>query len=271
MAATLTGPLGWHATTPPDDADRALLVVVLDHAHARFFLADSARATELPCFVSPRMRGGKYHSDRQGSPGWGEAGFHGRRAEEERRHYTGIAQRLGVLTRAHRTGGVLIAGSAPVVAGMQRALPPRLVKQLVGTATLNPTEVTAAQVRTAAAGMRHPAQLAAQAELVTAAVEGFGTGRAVDGLREALQALAHDQVRTLLVAQPGARPGYRAATSGRLVLTKADALGESVIRVPDLVSAARAETERLGGSVAEIDDPQQAARIDGVAALLRYR
>jgi hypothetical protein len=44
-----------------------------------------------------------------------------------------------------------------------------------------------------------------------------------------------------------------------------------VIRVPDLVAAARAETVRLGGLVAAIRDPQQAARIDGVAALLRYR
>ena len=45
-----------------------ILAVVLDHAHARLFLVDDAHAVELPCLVSPRMRGGKFHSDRQGAP-----------------------------------------------------------------------------------------------------------------------------------------------------------------------------------------------------------
>jgi hypothetical protein len=84
-------------------------------------------------------------------------------------------------------------------------------------------------------------------------------------------ALTRDQVGTLLVARRGGRPGYRCATSGRLVSTKLEAQGEAVIRVPDLVVAAAAETLRLGGSVVEIGDARQATRIDGVAALLRYR
>jgi len=86
-----------------------------------------------------------------------------------------------------------------------------------------------------------------------------------------LHALAADQVRTLLVAAGFARAGYRCAGSGRLVLTKADAQGEAVTRIGDIVAAAKDGTRALGGEVIEIEDPQLAARLDGVAALLRHR
>jgi len=53
-----------------------VLVVVVDRAHARFFEvgANDPHAVELPGLSSPAMRGGKFHSDRQGGPGWGGSG-----------------------------------------------------------------------------------------------------------------------------------------------------------------------------------------------------
>jgi hypothetical protein len=263
MAATVTA--------APSRDDTLMLAVVLDHAHARLFLVDAAHVTELPCLVSPRMRGGKFHSDRQDSPGWGEGGFHGRRREEERRHYAGVTRRLSALVRAHGALGLVLGGADPVVAALRHVLPPRLSKLVVGTDRLNPLELTAPQVLASVREARSAGGLVAQEQIVSEALEGFGTGKAVDGLRAVLLALARDQVRTLLVSPRGGRPGYRCATSGRLVLTKPEAQGEAVIRVPDLVVAATAETRRLGGTVVEIGDPRQAARIDGVAALLRYR
>jgi peptide subunit release factor 1 (eRF1) len=248
-----------------------MVAVVLDHAHARLFVADAAHVTELPSLVSPRMRGGKFHGDRQDSPGWGEGGFHGRRREEERRHYAAVIRRLAALVRAHGAEGLVLGGADPVVAALRAALPPRLSKLVAGTARLNPIELSAAQVLASVRAARRAGGLIAQEELVRAAVEGFGTGRAVDGLRPVLLALARDQVSTLLVSRRRARPGYRGATSGRLVLTKAESRGEAVIRVLDVVAAAATETRRLGGLVVELGDPRQAARIDGVAALLRYR
>jgi len=246
------------------------LAVVLDHAHARFFLVDAARVTELPCLVSPRMRGGRFHSDREDSPGWGEAAFHGRRREEERRHCAAIARRLGALVRAHQAQELVLGGSDPVVAAFKRVLPARLFRLVVGTARLNPTELTNTQVLTCVLEVRRAGGLLAQEPLVNAVVEGFGSGMAVDGLRPVLAALGHDQVRTLMVVKQRARPGYRCAASGRLVLTKPEAGGEAVVRVSDLIVAAEAEAQRLGGTVVEIGDPRQASRIDGVAALLRY-
>jgi peptide subunit release factor 1 (eRF1) len=248
-----------------------ILTVVLDHAHARLFLVDDEHASELPCLVSPRMRGGKFRSDWGDSPGWGEAAFHGRRREEERRHYALVTKRISALVLAHKARAIVLGGADPVVAALKHALPARLSKLVVGTVRLNPTALTAAQVRTSVREARSAGGLAAQDQIVSAAVEGFGTGRAVDGLRAVLLALARDQVQTLLVAQRGARAGYRCATSGRLVLTKPEAQGEAVIREPDLIAAAMAEARRLGGAVVEIGDARQAARMDGVAALLRFR
>jgi peptide subunit release factor 1 (eRF1) len=272
MAATVTGHLAWQETSAPNGTG-PILAVVLDHAHARLFLVNGERAAELPCLVSPRMRGGKFHSDRQGSPGWGEGGFQRRRREEERRHYAAVVRRLGVLIRAHAAQGLVLAGSHEVVAALEHALPPGLTRLVVGTAALNPTDLTPARVLATVREVRNArGGLPVQEAQVSAAVEGFATtGRAVDGLEAVLQALARDQVHLLLVGRPRARAGYRCATSGRLVLTKVEAHGEAVIRVPDIVAAAKAETVRLGGSVAEIHDPEQAARIDEVAALLRYR
>lgn len=255
----------------PGRAAAPILSVVLDHAHARLFLVDARDVTELPCLLSPRMRGGKFHSDREDSPGWGEGAFHGRRREEERRHYAAVTKRISALVRAHGAQELVLGGTDPVVAALRHALPPRLSRLVVGTARLNPIELTSPQVLTSVREARRAGRLVAQEHLVNAAVEAFGTGRAVDGLRAVLLALTRDQVGTLLVARRGGRPGYRCATSGRLVSTKLEAQGEAVIRVPDLVAAAAAETLRLGGSVVEIGDARQATRIDGVAALLRYR
>lgn len=271
MTSTLMGSLPATELGAPVHEGPPVLAVVLDHAHARLFLADQKHVREFPCLVSARMRGGRFHSDRQGSPGWGEGGFHGRRREEERRHYGAVARRLGVLAKAHGAQGIVLGGSDPVVAGLRRALPPRLTGLVIGTARLNPAELTAEQVMTSVRETQRASALVGTRQLLDSLMEGFGTGQAVDGLRSVLRALSQDQVRTLILGRRRGRPGYRCAASGRLVLLKAEAYGEAVVRVPDLVAAAVAETERLGGTVVEIRDPRQAERFDGVAALLRHR
>ncbi|HEY7686684.1 MAG TPA: hypothetical protein VH833_11310 [Gemmatimonadales bacterium] len=248
-----------------------MLAVVLDHAHARFFLVRGAATAEIEDLSSQRMRGGKFHSDRQDSPGWGERGFHQRRREEERRHYAGVGRRLGALVRAHGAQELVLGGSEPVVAALTRALPPLLVGMVAGTARLNPMELSVAAVHRAAQAAHATHVLAAETELLDAWQEAMGAERAVDGLRAVLLALGHDQIRTLLLATGYSRTGYRCAGSGQLVLEKPEAKGEAVVRVPDLVAAAVAETRRCGGEVVEITEPRLAEQIDGIAALLRYR
>ena len=270
MTATLTGPRrGSIEKTLPVDATS--LVVAVDHAHARFFLVRKHETVELPCLVSPRMRGGRFHSDRQGSPGWGEGGFHGRRREEERRHMAAVARRIAGELRAHDVHELILGGSAPVLAALRNVLPATVARLLAGTAPLNPVELTPAAVARITPALQRSHTRLLQAEWLAKLSEAFGRGLAAEGLRDVLRALGEGQVRTLLVVGKFARVGYRCAGSGRLVLTKADAEGEPVIRVGDVVAAAKDDTRALGGDVIEIEDPQLAARLDGVAALLRHR
>ncbi len=269
MNATLTSPR--RGSTPVLPLDATSLVVAVDHAHARFFLVRKQETVELPCLVSPRMRGGKFHSDRQGSPGWGESGFHGRRHEEERRHMTAVARRIARELRAHDAHEVVLGGSAPVLAALRRALPAPVVRLVAGTAPLNPVELTAARVARVTPAVHRSHTRLMQAEWLAALREAYGRRLAAEGLRDVLHALGEGQVRTLLVAHGFARAGYRCGGSGRLVLTKADAEGEPVVRIGDVVAAAKEDTRALRGAVIEIEDPQLAARLDGVAALLRHR
>jgi peptide subunit release factor 1 (eRF1) len=270
MRSTISDAVTRHDPVVAGPAESPVLSVVLDHAHARLFLIRDAEVIELPCLVSPHPRGGRFHSARQDAPGRGEGAFHRRRQEEVHRHYAAVARRLAALTRGHGAREVLLGGSEPVVAGLTRALPSALAKLVVGTAELNPVQLTIAQVRHAAQAARHAHGVATQAEWVQALDESFGAQRAVNGIRLVLRALDEGQVRTLLVVAGYSRAGYRAAGSGRLMVTKAEASGEGVARVPDLVVAAAAETRRRGGTVVELTEPRLAARIDGVAALLRY-
>lgn len=248
-----------------------VVVVVLDHAHARFFRVSGGRVRELVGMASPRMRGGKFHSDRQGSPGWGERGFHARRREEERRHYGAVARRLGRLVRSSGARGLVIGGSRRLIAELRSVLPPALARVVLGTVLLNPLRVAIEDVREAARVGFRAAELGDQRMAVAALVEGFGTDRAVEGLRPVLEALERNQVRLLLVDPDYVTPGFRCPRSGRLVASKAESAGEPVIRVANVVTAAAVEARRRRARVIVVRDRRLAGKFDRVGALLRYR
>ena len=258
------------ATAVQQDIGR-VLAVVIDRAHARFFEVTAADVTELPSFQSPAMRGGKFHSDRQGGPGWGEHAYHGRIREEERRHVDGVVQCLLHLDHERPADGLLVAGIGGAVAALALALPPVLADRLVGTTRLNPTEVTAAKVARAARRAQQTREPAVESELVAALKEGLGTGLATNGARETLRALAKSQVRTLLVAADVQATGFRCARSQRLVLSATDCLEDGEpIPVPDLIGETTALARRQSATVVTIRDPEAVRHIDGIAALLRF-
>jgi len=80
-----------------------VLAVVTDRAHARFFDVGASEAVELTSLQSPAGRGGRFHSDRGDSPGWGEHAYHARREEEARRHVAAIVERLAAFERYYET------------------------------------------------------------------------------------------------------------------------------------------------------------------------
>src|SRR3990172_3826392 len=220
-----------------------VLMVVADRVHARLFDVTAFEAVELPCSRSAGMRGGKYHSDRQGAPpapraagrrggkshsdrrgapGWGEADYHNRIREEEHRHYDLVARELAARERERPARDIILAGPGTVPATLLRFLSSALADRVIGTVRLNPREVTPAAVYRAALGVRRKRERVAERTLATAVEQGLSAGWTVNGIEPTLGALAKGQVRVLLVRADTHRQGYRCAVSGRLAASKAE-------------------------------------------------
>jgi peptide subunit release factor 1 (eRF1) len=264
----MTATLNNRTRTPVD----ALIVVVLDRAHARFFEVTPMGTIELASLHSPAMRGSKFHSDRQGGPGWGEHDYHDRLREEERRHFAAIAERLIVLHRPGPAAGIVVAGPGSTAMMLRRFLPPALAGQVIGNAKLNPTEVTPARVQEAARALQATHQRETERALVNGLLEGLGTGWAENGARAVLGALARRQVRMLLVRSDVRGTGFRCARSGRLVVSASDCRGDGQpVPVRDLVSEAIADAQAQDAAIVFVTDPETAKAVDGLGALLRFR
>lgn len=220
-----------------------VVVVVLDRAHARFFQVSGRRVVEVAGVASPGTRGGRFHSDRADAPGGGEHDYHGRLREEERRHYAAIARRLLELKRARGARGLLVAGPGPVPRAFRRVLPEGLAARVIGTARLNPLEVTAPAVGRAASRARQGYLRSVETDLVATLREGLGTGWAVTGAAATTAALQRRRVRVLLVPD-----GAAAGPAAGAVL----------------------EARRQGVPVCMVHGVS-ATPVDGLAALLRYR
>jgi peptide subunit release factor 1 (eRF1) len=248
-----------------------VIAVVFDRAHARFFEVTAAGIKELTSLQSPATRGGKFHSDRQDSPGAGEHRYHGRLREEERRHRHAIAAELERLRRGRPQADLVLAGDGEAAEALRRALPAPLAERVIGTERLNPLEVTDAEVRATVERLAQDARRARDGALVAAMGEGLGTGRAENGARAVLRALAKGQVRTLLIRPDVHATGFRCAQTGRLVLSSLDCHGEGdPLPVPDLPGEVAREARRQGAAVVVVHDSVAAEAIDGMAALLRF-
>ena len=167
------------------------------------------------------MRGGKFHSDRQGGPGWGEHAYHGRIREEERRHVEGVVQRLLRLDRERPADGLLVAGSGRAVATLALALPPALADRLVATTRLNPTEVTPAVVARAARAARAKHGPAVERELLAELEKRLGRGGPRTGSGRRCARSRRGKCARSLVRADVRGTGFRCALSGRLVLSAA--------------------------------------------------
>lgn len=103
-------------------------------------------------------------------------------------------------------------------------------------------------------------------------MERLGEGWAVNGVAATLGALARGQVRSLLVNADAAMPGVRFSDTGALGLEERDGRGQGTpVPVLDVVDDAIEEALRQHVDVNVVYDPDACRRIDGLAALLRFR
>ena len=249
-----------------------IIVALVDRTHARFFEVTAFDVEESSCLQLPATRGGRYHSDRADSPGWGEHDFHNRIREERHRHAAAVADQLAAMVAGGPCQGIILAGPARSLADHQRFLPRGLASRVLGTARLNPTSATAADVRRAALEVRANWERSHEAAILSELDQGVGTEWAVKGARPTLRALARGQVRVLVVPAGQTGYGYRCTESNRLVLTQDDCRGEGEpLLIADLLSEAIDEALQQHVEVEVIDDPELKAGVEGLAGLLRFR
>ena len=262
-----------------DDEFGRVICVAHDRTSARFFDVTAFGATELPGLAAAdATRASRFHGPSaavRGGPGFaalGEHNFNQRIRVEKQRHYAHIAQCLFELVRTNAVRGIVLAGTGADAAAVTPHLHPYVARLVLGSVRLNPKTVTASDVFAAVLTAQRRAERAWELDHIEALREGLGTGWATNGFEPTLRALARGQVRTLLVDAERAQPGFRCATSGRLAvrLEGCGAEGEAE-PVPDLIDEAIEEALRQHAQVDVVEDGGARARVDGLAALLRFR
>jgi peptide chain release factor subunit 1 len=249
-----------------------LLTVVLDRTSARFFEVTAFETRELPGLRAESTRGKRFHGDQDGPGGWGEHTYNNRIRQEKQRHYEAIARELFNIDRRHPAHGIVLAGTGADAGAVEPFLHSYLVERLIGTARLNPKDVTPASVHAATLSVREDYERASEKALVHEMLEGVGTGWGINGLDRTLKALSRGQVRSLLVDADASQPGFRCGDSGRLALNERDCRGEGEpMPVLDVVDDAIEEALRQGVDVNVVYEPQAREAIEGLGALLRFR
>jgi peptide subunit release factor 1 (eRF1) len=255
-----------------EDEFGRLLTVVLDRASARFFEVTAYQTRELFGLRSESTRGKRFHGDQDGSGGWGEHTYNNRIRQEKQRHYEAIARELFTLDRRQPAHGIVLAGPGPEAGAVKPFLHSYLVERLIGTARLNPKDVTLAAVHEATLAAREQFERASERALVHEMLEGLGTGWGVNGLTPTFRALSRGQVRSLLVDADASQPGFRCGDSGRLALTERECRGEGEpVPVLDVIDEAIEEALRQRVDVNVVYEPEARGSIEGLGGLLRFR
>lgn len=266
-----TTPLVRELASVEDEFGR-LLTVVLDRTAARFFEVTAYQAVELPGLRADATRGKRFHSDNDGSSGWGEHTYNNRIRTEKQRHFEAIARELFAIDRRQPAHGLVLAGTGTDAAAVEPFLHNYLVERVLGTAKLNPKEATPARVHEATLAVREAWERDAERTLVREMQEAIGSGWSVNGMTPALRALSRGQVRALLVHADAGQPGFRCSETGRLALTERDCRAEGEpIPVLDVVDDAIEEALRQGVDVNVVYEPEARDAIEGLAGLLRFR
>jgi peptide chain release factor subunit 1 len=258
-----------------EDEVGRLLTVVMDRTSARIYDVTAFGAKEVADLRAEATRGGRFRSDRHGAPGIGEHGYHNRIRNEKQRHLVAIADALFRLDRTQPVHGLIVAGIGTGVdaASLQPFLHPYLRDRLLGTVKLNPKnprEMAPANVYAATLRARAEAEAREEEKLVAEVEAGLSTGWAVNGVRDAMKALAAGQIRSLLVNADTEVAGFRCG-SGQLALTEKECRGDGAcVPVPDLIDDIVEDALRQRIPI-EVVHSEAAARVDGLAGMLRFK
>lgn len=249
-----------------------LFTVALDRATALIWEVTAWDATVVRKVETEITRGGRYHQTRSRADWTAEHTYHNRIQNEKRRHLEAVARALFEVDRRAPGHQIVLVGSGSDASALEPFLHNYLADRLIGVAKLAMKDATAAAVHQLTMDVREAHARASEFRHAEELQEGLGTGWAVRGMRDTLEALGKGQVRTLLVDEQAARPGFRSMATGRLAVGAVELRSDGeVVPTLDVVDDAIEEALRQRVALDVVHDEAAAAALDGMAALLRFK
>ena len=256
-----------------------LLCAVADRTEARFFLVTALGVEETQGLkVSGAVRTRKYHGKivpsssrgRQGS--YGEHNFQQRIKGQVQRHLAEVAGQLFELSKELPLRGLVLAGPGGQPKALSMHLHPYLQELLLGWFGATPRNMTPDKIWKKVIEVRRRAERARELRDINLLMERVGDHWAVNGTEAALRALARGQVNTLVIDGSAKIPGYKCSQTGRLTTSPQGCRGNGTAEpVADVIDDAIEEALKQGCRIQVIEDGNLAGKVEGLAALLRFR
>lgn len=241
-------------------------VLVADRERARLLYVRQDRVEEVA----------EIHDDVPGQHdqgGWSQARYQRHIEDHVQRHLKHTAQALLRASERHPFDHLILAGAEELVAELERELHDyvarKVLDRIVLPVTASPGEVRE-RVLAIEAELEARREAEALARLTTEARA--GTGRAVTGLAETLQALEAGRVETLVVAADLRADGRRCPRCGHLSPAEArcaacgaetEAADHIVEEAVELAVRQKCRVETIGGA-------EELEALGGLGALLRF-
>ena len=249
-----------------------ILTVTLDRNSALIWEVTAYEARMIQKVVSDVTRGMRYHAVGARGDSTGEHTFHNRIRDERRRHLEAVARAVFDIDRKAPGHQIVIAAPGTEAAALEPYLHNYVADRLIGFARLAPKDATAAAVHQLTMEVKAEYAHNSAARHIEELAEGLGTGWAVNGVRETLNALSQGKIRLLLVRGDSVVRGFRSMKTGRLSTLSRDLREDGqVTPTIDVVDDAIEEALRQRVALDVIYDPEPAAAIDGLAGLLRFK
>ena len=249
-----------------------LFTVTIDRTSALIWEVTAYEATVVQKVTSEVTRGGRWHAAGARGDATGEHTFHNRIRDERRRHLENVARALFELDRKSPGHQIVIAAGGSDASALEPFLHSYLAERLIGFAKLSLKDAKPDAVHHLTMEVRAEHARNLDVQHIEELAEGLGTGWAVYGVRETLNALSQGKVRFLLVRGEAVMPGFRSMKTGRLSTQVRDLREDGdVIPTVDVIDDAIEEALRQHVALDVIYEAETADAVDGLAGLLRFK
>ncbi|HSE84441.1 MAG TPA: host attachment protein [Thermodesulfobacteriota bacterium] len=218
--------------------------------------------------VSPTTGGGEVPH------GFGEYRFQRMIENEIHQHFKYVAEKLFDYYKENKFDRLIIGGFEQVLEEFSNHLHTYLKQKSLGTVHIDTNTVRPDELIEKTLDFLEAEGYKKEKSLIKEFEEKLPLGLAVSNLTSTLKSLMMGQVRILLVSEGFRHSGYRCPDSGILVLEGREDIcpeGKTPLPVADVVDDAIEEALGQSAEVAIIHDEETKKKIDGIAAILRFK